>query len=378
MSSTEHPSVVDLYERAPCGLVTVSRRGNVIAANAAFRDMVGETLVDNADSFLDLLRAGDRIFWETHVNPLLDMEGQVREIAIELKTEAGQLPVLMNARNQAPADPSGHVDLVLFPAADRRSYERELLAARRRAEISESHARLLAETLQRSLIPPSIPDIPGLEVGATYRPAGTGAEVGGDFYDFFRISPTEWMVALGDVCGKGAGAATVTALVRYAIRGAAMETRDLEEVFRAVNATLLLDQSNEMCTAAVGRMSPAADGHHIALTLAGHPLPLHVDATGRVGVVGKPGTLLGALGDVRHEVAQIHLATGESLVFFTDGVTEARRGAQFFGEQRLRELLARNAEEPPSAIAEAVGDAVEEYQDGALRDDVAVVVVRSI
>ncbi len=102
----------------------------------------------------------------------------------------------------------------MFDATERRSYERELLAAKRRAEESEVHASLLSRTLQQTLIPPEIPHIPGLDVAAVYRPAGDGEEIGGDFYDVFQIGVDDWMVAIGDVQGKGANAAVVTALAR--------------------------------------------------------------------------------------------------------------------------------------------------------------------
>ncbi len=357
-------------------MATITRNGRMIECNETLREMLGTDAALASGGFLALLRPGDRIFWDTHVGPLLDMQGHVREIAMELRTDTGSVPVLLNARSQVPGDPSSSIDIAVFPAKDRRSYEQELLASRRRAEQSEANARVLATTLQRSLFPPSLPDIPGLELGAAYRPVGTGAEVGGDFYDFFRVTADDWMIAVGDVCGKGAAAAAVTALVRYSIRGAAMETESLQEVMHGVNATLLLDRSHETCTALLARLSPAGSGHRVSVIAAGHPLPRLVTASGRVTPVGQYGVLLGAFTDVEHRTDEVTLEDGDSLVFFTDGVTEARNGEDFFGETRLDELLGDAGQLTAPELARKVVGAAFDFQSGEPRDDAAVVVVR--
>lgn len=327
-------------------------------------------------NFLDLLRPGDRIFWETHVGPLLDMKGTVREIAVELNPASGPVPALLNARNSRPGDPDSLIDIAVFPARDRRAYERELLAARRRAEASEENARDLATTLQASLIPPSLPQITGVDLGATYRPAGSGADVGGDFYDFFRVSDSNWIVALGDVCGKGPQAAAITALVRYTIRGAAMETTDLPEILRGVNHALLLDRATETCTAAIARFSSHPEDFKVTMSNAGHPLPLLLTVEGEVRAIGEHAPLLGAFPKARHVSSTFELGKGEALVFFTDGVTEARRQDDFFGEERLHELIERLRGFEAQSMANAIADEVAEFQDGPSRDDVAIVVLR--
>ena len=172
-----------------------------------------------------LLSVGGQIYVETHVAPLLLAAGQVRGIALELVTAAGErVPVLMNAtlvRDDGDV-PTG-VRVAMFDATERREYERELLAARARAEESEARARLLVRSLQEALIPPVVPVIDGLQLAAAYRPAG-GDEVGGDFYDVFQVGVDDWIVVVGDVTGKGVEAAKVTALARYTIRAAAVIT----------------------------------------------------------------------------------------------------------------------------------------------------------
>lgn len=367
------------YDRAPCGLITMTRSGEIVRANQTFRRWIGMDGTQPSVRFFDVLGVGDRIFWQTHVGPLLDLQGEVHEIAVELSSVDGSpLPSLINARILEPSQPGALIDVAIFPAKDRRSYEQELLWARQRAELSEEQARVLATTLQRSLLPPSLPTVPGLDLGAAYRPAGEGAEVGGDFYDIFQLTTDEWLIAVGDVCGKGPEAAALTALARYTIRGAAMETDDLAEVFNAVNTTLLHDRSDRTCTAVVGRVSPTSAGHEVRVCTAGHPLPRLVAATGDVVRVGSSGMLLGAYERAEQEEDRVHLEEGDALVFFTDGVTEARRGHDFFGEERLHTLLESAAKLPASGIARVVADAAVAFQDGNPRDDVAVFVVRQL
>lgn len=363
------------YEDAPVGLVTIDRRGSILRANRTF--LTWTNLADHHDlpNFHSMLRTGDRIFWETHVSPLLDMHGEVREIAAELAIAGSPLPVLINARVSRVGDPDATIDLALFSAAQRRMYEKELLEASQRAEASESLARSLAKTLQRSLMPPNLPTIEGFQLGAAYRPAGAGDEVGGDFYDVFQTSASSWMVALGDVRGKGASAASLTGLVRYAIRGAAMQVKMPSEILRTVNAALLLDGSGETCTVALMAIQVGIDPV-VTIALAGHPRPRRVGIAGGVTPAGIPGTLLGAFEDVALSDESLELKVGETLVLFTDGVPEARSGDDFYGEERLDALLEGMNDASPAEIASAISSSVVAYQQGRARDDVAMVAVR--
>ncbi|NDU77482.1 PAS domain S-box protein, partial [Actinomadura sp. DSM 109109] len=196
----------DLYEYAPCGYLTLLLRGTITRVNRTFLDWTGYRAEDllGGTRFQDLLPVGDRIYYDTHFMPLLTMQGEVREIAVDLKRADGErVPVLVDStlRPERPGE-SPAVRVCVFRAVDRREYERELLRARQAARQAENRARQLAETLQSSFIPPALPPVPGLEVGGAYRPAGAGDEVGGDFYDLFEISPERWGLVLGDVCGK--------------------------------------------------------------------------------------------------------------------------------------------------------------------------------
>ncbi len=320
----------------------------------------------------DLLKVGDRIYWETHLAPMLAMHGEALEIAVDVVAPDGsRVPMLMNAAADDKA-----VRVALFRATSRRSYEQELLAAKRRAEESDAAARRLAATLQASLIPPVEPAIPGLDVGAAYRPAGTGDVVGGDFYDVYQVHADRWIVAIGDVVGKGVEAATLTGYARYTLRGASLEARRPGDVLAALNAALRLDHPDANCTVLLVMVSFSAGAARMVMAAGGHPLPWYCTAAGSVAVVGRPGTLIGAFPDPVFPEATIHPAPGEALVLITDGVTEARRAEDFYGAAGVRELLLRHGWADAGAVAGALADEAVAFQDGRPRDDIAVVALR--
>jgi sigma-B regulation protein RsbU (phosphoserine phosphatase) len=367
-----------LYDRAPCGYLTTTPDGQIIKANATFLALTGytrEQLVSRR-RFPDLLNAGGRIYHETHFAPMLQMQGTVREVALDLvRTDGSRLPVLVNAVLEAAPDGTPRlIRVAVFDATHRREYERELLRAKQRAERSEAHAQELARTLQSTLIPPSPPNLPGLDVSASYRPAGDGEEVGGDFYDVFQIGPGDWVVALGDVCGKGVEAAVLTALVRYTLRALTVQEQAPSVVLASLNQVLLEDGSDRFSTVVLVRLRRDDHGWVATISTAGHPLPLHVGRDSPVREVGQIGSLVGAFRDVRMADTELRLEPGDVLTMFTDGVTEGRRGPEFFGEQRLRDAVVQHSD--AHYPAEAIVAEVLEFQQGTARDDIAVVVVR--
>jgi sigma-B regulation protein RsbU (phosphoserine phosphatase) len=369
----------ELYEDAPCGLLSVCPDGTVVTVNRTFLRWTGldhDALV--GVEFRELLASGDRIFYETHYAPLLQMQDEVREIAVTVVCPRGRLPVLLNAALVRAADGTPRsIRIAVFLALDRRSYETELLKARQRAEESEARARLLARTLQDSLLPPDLPRVPGLDLGAVHRPAGRGDEVGGDFYDVFSTAPDDWMVVIGDVVGKGVAAATLTSLVRHTVRAVAMRVRDPRAVLAALNEALLQQHAERVCTVALLRIRLAAgDPARVTISLGGHPRPLAVRRHGDPVPFGRFGTVLGALPSPTLHEATTTLDPGEALLLYTDGVVEGRRDGDFFGEGRLSELAGTLRNSDAAAIAEAVAAAAVEHQHGTPGDDIAVVVVR--
>jgi phosphoserine phosphatase RsbU/P len=375
-------SAEDLYENAPCGYLSTLPGGLIVKVNGTFLDWTGygrDELVGRR-RFQDLLTVGGRIYHETHFAPLLHMQGSVREIAVEVvRADGGRLPSLVNSvlRRDEAGEPA-IVRTTVFPAADRREYERELLRARRDAEESEARVRELARTLQESLIPPELPRIPGLQIAGRYRPTGAGDEVGGDFYDVFEIGPGDWGLAIGDVCGKGAQAAVTTGLARHTVRAAAIRRRRPRSVLAVVNDALRRQPEGRFCSILHGRLRRDA-ASRVTLTVAsgGHPLPLLAPATGRVRAVGRPGTVLGVVERPRLHDSTVELRPSDVVLFFTDGVTEARRDREFFDDERLAALLADLRHEDAGTIAQSIGDEVVGFQGGLPRDDLALLVLKT-
>jgi sigma-B regulation protein RsbU (phosphoserine phosphatase) len=370
----------ELYDNAPCGYLSTLPDGTVVKANATFLAWTGydrDALIGQR-RFQDLLSPGDRIFYQTHAAPLLLMQGMLREIAVQVISASGsRLPMLMNALLKRGEDGQPLiVRTVLFDASERLAYERELMAARRRAEESEARARVLAETLQRSFLPPDIVTVPGLDVGGVYRPAGDGSEVGGDFYDVFRTGSQTWGIVLGDVCGKGAAAAVVTALARYTVRAEALHVSSPAAVLAGLHRALLTYYPQTFCTVLFLLLDPVPEGHRLTMATGGHPLPLCRRADGSIETLGRPGSFLGMEETASVTESAAVLSPGDMVVLYTDGVTEAHEGDAFFGETGIAEVLAASAGLTAQAVADAVVAAALAFQHGPARDDIAVVVVR--
>jgi sigma-B regulation protein RsbU (phosphoserine phosphatase) len=377
----EDDDPVELYEHAPCGHFSARPDGTIVKVNGTLLAWTGygrDELVGRR--FPELLPPGGRIYHETHVAPLLEMQGMVREIATELVCADGErLPVILNAVLER--DEGGEPRIVraaLFDATERRAYEEELLRARRRAEELEHQARALAETLQASFLPPDLLVIPDLDVAGAYRPAGDGTEVGGDFYDVFETGRDTWGIVLGDVCGKGASAATVTALARYTIRAAALRSASPSAVLRTLHEAMVRSHVERFLTALLLVLDRDEEGYRVTVAAGGHHLPLR-RRDGAVDRVGATGSFLGMLEDVHLVDVTEPLRSGDVLVLYTDGVTEARhQGGAFLDDEGLEALV---GDAPADLSAQELADLVVEhalaFQEGVPRDDIAVVVLRA-
>jgi serine phosphatase RsbU (regulator of sigma subunit) len=237
----------------------------------------------------------------------------------------------------------------------------------------------LARTLQSSLIPPELPSFSGAETAAFYRPAGDGSEVGGDFYDLFPIRDAVWGFVLGDVSGKGAGAAALTALARYTVRAAAFHADSGVDVLSTLDQALHRhDVDERYLTALFAEVTPVGGGLQVDLTLGGHPKPLLLRRDGTVEAVGAAGSALGLLPEPSFRETRCELHPGDALVAFTDGVTEARRGSEQYGDERLQSLVADCIGLSADAIAAGIGDAVLRFQGEHAHDDTALVVLRCL
>jgi PAS domain S-box-containing protein len=267
----------------------------------------------------------------------------------------------------------------------------EDLAARAAIAIynARSHQALMdiAQTLQRSLLPSARPSIPGLDVAAVYRPVSE-SQVGGDFYDVFPVGEGRWGVVMGDVCGKGVQAASLTALARYTVRTAALGPAggvggatppSPSHVLARLNQAILDEGIDErFCTIAQLLVEPGDERATVTMAVGGHPLPLLLDRAGGLRPVGRPGSGIGMFPDP-DLVDTVHtLEPGDALVLYTDGVLEARSPEGGFAvgllEDALRSAFAAGAD--AAGLAAAVEGAVLSFAGGHARDDMAVLVVR--
>jgi serine phosphatase RsbU (regulator of sigma subunit) len=247
-----------------------------------------------------------------------------------------------------------------------------------RAALALDNANLYAErtrvaqTLQRSLLPGALPTVQGLRLSSAYHPVGEGSEVGGDFYDVFESPSGCWLV-VGDVCGKGVEAAAVTALVRHSIRALALEWASPERVLRGVNAAMLSHAlSGRFATAILARLD--LGGHRVRATLAsaGHPSPLLLDAAGHASSPPVTGTLLGVLEQIGAHDVELTLNRGDSLILYTDGLTDAGAPSREIALDELHRQLAADAPATPAALVEQLVQLARERSAGRLRDDIAI------
>ncbi|HTJ37233.1 MAG TPA: SpoIIE family protein phosphatase [Dactylosporangium sp.] len=238
--------------------------------------------------------------------------------------------------------------------------------------------RSVAQTLQRSLLPPQLPKADGVEFGAEYVPTGEGVDVGGDFYDVVPLSGRRWLVVVGDVSGKGVQAATVTGLVRDVTRVLVRDGRPLPEVLLRLNETLLERGGGRFCTLCLAQVLRRQDGRlDVTLYLAGHDQPVLLRADGRTELVGACGTALGLLDTINTPRTQVSLDPGDTLLFFTDGVTERRRGIELFGVDRLREEAANLAGFPADVVVARLRARTLGFSPEPPRDDIAIFAVRN-
>ncbi|GHF20029.1 histidine kinase [Amycolatopsis deserti] len=384
MTEPEAPALTgadaeDLWDNAPCGYLSARPDGTIVRVNATLLGWLGYRAGELVGRrFSDLLTAGGRLYHETHYAPLLRMQSEVREIALDLVAADGsRLPVLVNSTLRAGPDGVTGIRTTVFDARNRRAYERELLRARQEADTERERLARLSRTLQETLLPPGLPEVPGLRAAGYYRAAPTQM-IGGDFYDLFPLSADRWAFFIGDVCGKGPEAAVLTSLARYTLRAAAARESDPRAVLHTLNAVLLQDYrapAGRFCTVLFGLIEPDGDGFRVELAGGGHPPALRIAADASVRALDTPGgQLMGVLPDASVTAVGTRLGPGDALFLYTDGLTEARdrRGA-LVGEGRLACAAAGFAGLDADAIVDRLGQLLSELDDGVADDTAALV-----
>ncbi|WP_432080608.1 PP2C family protein-serine/threonine phosphatase [Streptomyces sp. WAC 04229] len=379
-------SAEDLYEHAPCGYLSTLLDGQIAKINTTLLDWLGYERQDlvGRKHFADLLTVGGRLYHETHFAPLLRMQGEIKGIALELKAADGsRLPVMVTATVKTGSD--GQPLLIrttVFDARDRRAYETELLRARREADLERDRLKGLNATLQKTLLPPVLANIPGLDVSAHYHIASVD-EVGGDFYDLFPLAAGTWGLFLGDVCGKGAAAAAITSLARYTLRAAAVYDPAPATVLANLNTVLNHEYNGtdpRFCTVVFGLLTPDEErgGFRVTLASGGHPPALLMRSDGTADYLHTPGgQLIGVLPDAHIVTTTVHLAPGDTLLLHTDGLTEAHTaatGEERYGDDALLDFGRDLAPTTASGTVDAIRDLLDTFGTG-VDDDTAVLAI---
>lgn len=351
--------------------------------------------MDASGSITDFNEAAERTFGWSRAEVLGEQLGEVlvpatmrerHRLGITHLRETGEGPIIGRRIEVHALHADGHefpVELTVTQLADVdppqfTGYLRDLTSQRRAAaDLAASHERLahIARTLQTSLLPPSLPEVEGFELAAAFHAMGDGFEVGGDFYDVFELKDGRWAFTLGDVCGKGSEAAAITALARYTTRAAAMRSRNVATVMQTVNEAIHRNDPSRFCTAAY--VTIGSGSTELSLALGGHPQPLLLRRDGTVEEVGEHGPLLGPFPEWTGRASSIAFHPGDLLLLFSDGITEARAGDEFFGEDRLIELLRGAQDDDAVDLVRRIESAVLGFA-GVLSDDVTMLAIRAV
>ncbi|MEU9034133.1 SpoIIE family protein phosphatase [Streptomyces sp. NPDC048352] len=384
-------SAEDLYENAPCGYLSTLMDGTIAKINGTLLDWLAlerEAVVGRM-RFTDLLTVGGKLYHETHFAPLLRMQGEISGIALEIKRHGGgRIPVLVSSviRRGTTGEPL-LIRTTVFDARERRAYEEELLRrrkvaeeAQKRAEADRARLQAVLATLQQSLLPTTLPPVEGVETAAYYHTASPD-QLGGDFYDVFPVDGKRFGFFLGDVCGKGPEAAAVTSLTRYTLRAAALHDPEPVSALTTLNKVLheryAAGGDPRYCTAVYGTLRRDGETGEVTVHLAsgGHPPALVLRADGTAEYLPTPGGLLvGILPDAPFTTATTVLGPGDTLLLYTDGLTEARTGdtrTSLYGQEALLAFAAGQAGKPAPAVVQAVTGLLAGFGDG-LDDDTAV------
>ncbi len=237
----------------------------------------------------------------------------------------------------------------------------------------------IASTLQRSLLPSTLPRVPGLDIAVRYWAAGEASEVGGDFYDIFALDAAQqWAIVIGDVCGTGPAAAALTGLARHTIRASAWHADSPVEILTTLNRAIQRSETNSFLTAAYAVVTTTGSTPTLTIANAGHPLPIFVSADG-TSSIGTPGTLLGLLDTLHIDPVTVDVHDGDVVVFYTDGATDVPRHS--LNEQEWRNLVTRAARSGTTSeqIADNIRDALEQVLPFDQRnDDIALLIIKAV
>lgn len=256
--------------------------------------------------------------------------------------------------------------LVFYPLTRRIRAESEALSR------SYEQERRIASTLQRSLVPTEIPKIEGIEISTYYQSATWEAEVGGDFYDFFKIAGTQkWAIVVGDVAGKGIDAAAETARVKYLVRDRAQSGFSADKILESVNRALILQQPTRFTALTLIIYDRASSA--LEIVNSGNPYPYFAAKDEFIQISGTP---LSILIDEKYPVADIKLNEGDLLLTYTDGLVEVRQEGELFGEERVRGFIKKNQDLSLEAHLEGLVEEARKFSGDNLTDDVLILGIK--
>jgi GAF domain-containing protein len=369
--------LTSVLEAGVDGVLAVGPHGEVLTYNQRFLELWGfdEALAELGDDAL-LAEAEDKV---------VDPEGFIATVKQAYDERPARFHDQVELTSGRVLD--RHGTCLLGPDDDYLGF----LWSFRDVTVEKAHAQAIAEagrrsatlarTLQQSLLPPRLPHIIGIDLAARYHAAAEGLDIGGDFYDVFTVGG-DWILVVGDVCGKGAQAAAVTALARYSIRAASSHDSDPASILTDLNGVMLADQTategmQRFVTACCIRLRLDDDVVHADIACGGHQPPFVLRDGAEVVCSGSSGTLLGVFDEVQLESTTITLEPGDAVVMLTDGVLEARdlTGRQLDVEGVERVLEASSGARA-STLCREVESAALAVQDGVAHDDIAILVAR--
>jgi serine phosphatase RsbU (regulator of sigma subunit)/anti-sigma regulatory factor (Ser/Thr protein kinase) len=373
-------------------IVCLSDRGDLRAVEVAFADPGKQRIAEEVARRLPLEAGGERR------GPLAPLDSG--QAVLLDRFGPGELePVVADDEHLSLLDRLGLRSLVLAPLigrsgplgilgvvslGNRTLTEDDRLLIEQlatRAGLALENANLFRErtdqalTLQRSLLPPSLPSIPGTLIEARYHPAGEANEVGGDFYDVFDTEDGAWGIVIGDVCGKGTEAAALTALARHTTRTIAMQQESPRRILETLSEAILREGTEgRFVTAIYLRLRRHGPGARLTVCSGGHPLPLVLKRDGSLQTVGRPGTLLGLFPEPELTDVVVDLDPGDLVLLYTDGVVEHGPDVAL-GELGLASVLSGCAGRTPAEVADRIEGWLGEFEPGRHRDDVALIVL---
>jgi serine phosphatase RsbU (regulator of sigma subunit)/anti-sigma regulatory factor (Ser/Thr protein kinase) len=297
------------------------------------------------------------------------LPGPIDGIAVPLRL--GRTPLGTLSVGRRTSRPHGPEEVLMISELARRAAQAIDNARRNTAHVATSQA------LQQSLLPRALPTAPGVRFAAAYLPASLGADVGGDFYDVLTVGDGRWLVAIGDVCGKGPRAAARTGLVRDVLRLLVRQGQPLTQAVELLHLTMLeADDPQQFATVALAMISQSPGGLDVELVLAGHERPVLLRGNGTVSLVGEHGTAVGLLQRFAVQPTRHVLSPGDTLVFYTDGVTERRRGTEQFGQERVAHTIAAASGGSAEELIAILRRTVHEFSPEPYQDDIAIMAVQ--